>query len=273
VALREIRNLSLADQVFEQIGREVMTGQLAAGTQLPPERTLVKTFGVNRHVVREALKRLEQIGLIKIAQGGGTLVLDFKRSAGLDLLALMAEHAHAEDADMTYWLAVHEMRAALATDAVKLCARRASQDAKAEIVAAAERMTTASDADLFALEIRFWEHVIDGADNIAYRLAYNSLLRAVLAPAAVQLAEQWTVYEIKEAGYRLGIANAIAAGDAASAEAKTRESMNLVVDLLRKHPAVASRHTASPTTSPARVPRAAAKKRPERAPKKLPRSG
>lgn len=93
--LRTVRNQSLGDQVFEQLGREIVLGHFAPGEHLPPERTLVETFGVNRHVVREALKRLEQMGLIRGAQGDGTLVLDFKKTAGLDLLALMAEQAQA----------------------------------------------------------------------------------------------------------------------------------------------------------------------------------
>jgi GntR family transcriptional repressor for pyruvate dehydrogenase complex len=233
--LRVVRNLSLPDQVFEQLAQEIISGQFPPGSQIPPERALVVTFKVNRHVVREALKRLEQIGLVKSAQGGGTIALDFKKTAGLDLLALMAEHAQADDAAMTYWLATHEMRAAIAADAVRLCAIRASKRAKTEIVEIARKMAEVADGpELFMLEFRFWEHVMDGAGNIAYRLAYNSLVRAVLSPAAVALAQTWSIYEIKEAGYRIPLANAILAGDAATAEAKTRESLGMVVAHLAK---------------------------------------
>jgi GntR family transcriptional repressor for pyruvate dehydrogenase complex len=233
--LRVIRNLSLADQVFEQLAREILTGQFPAGTQIPPERTLVSTFKVNRHVVREALKRLEQIGLVRVAQGGGTVALDFKKTAGLDLLALMAEHAETDDRAMTYWLSVHEMRAAIASDAVRLCALRASKDEKTEILATARKMAEVADGtELFMLEFRFWELVIEGAGNIAYRLAYNSLVRAVLAPAAAEMAQAWSIYEIKKAEYRLPIANAIMVSDAVTAEARTRESMGLVVMHLSK---------------------------------------
>ncbi|HEX3593928.1 MAG TPA: GntR family transcriptional regulator [Polyangiaceae bacterium] len=228
--LRVIRNLSLADQVFEQLATEILTGHFAPGAQIPPERTLVTTFKVNRHVVREALKRLEQIGLVKVAQGGGTIALDFKKTAGLDLLALMAEYAQADDQAMTYWLSVHEMRAAVASDAARLCALRASKEAKAEILATARKMAEVADGpELFMLEFRFWELVLDGANNIAYRLAYNSLVRAVLSPAAAELAQTWSIHEIKEAEYRLPIARAIVSGDAATAESETRHSLGLVL--------------------------------------------
>ncbi|HEX4447797.1 MAG TPA: GntR family transcriptional regulator, partial [Polyangiaceae bacterium] len=91
--LHAIRARSLSEQVFEQLAAEIITGRYSPGDNLPAERALTDVFDVNRHVVREALKRLEQIGLVKVSQGGGTKVLDFKRHAGLDLLAIMSEHA------------------------------------------------------------------------------------------------------------------------------------------------------------------------------------
>ena len=53
---------------------------------MPSERTLAEELGVNRHAVREALKRLQQAGLIRIAQGGATRVLDWRQSGGLEVL-------------------------------------------------------------------------------------------------------------------------------------------------------------------------------------------
>jgi GntR family transcriptional regulator, transcriptional repressor for pyruvate dehydrogenase complex len=233
--LRTVRSQSLGDQIFEQLSREIILGRLAPGAQLPSERALVTTFGVNRHAVREALKRIEQVGLVRIAQGGGTIVLDFKRSAGLDLMALMAEYASAEADAMSYWLAVHEMRAVLGADAARLCAIRGGGELGPALVALAERMKTArDDQELFELEIDFWERVIDGSGNIAYRLGYNTLLKAVLSPATVEVARTWSVQEVRESGYRVAIARAIAQGDGSRAEAETRESMNRPVRLLER---------------------------------------
>jgi GntR family transcriptional repressor for pyruvate dehydrogenase complex len=253
MALKAIRNQSLNDQIFEQLGREIMLGRFAVGAHLPPERTLGTTFGVNRHVVREALKRLEQIGLIRVTQGEGTVVLDFRRTAGLDLLALMAEHVGADADVMSYWLAVHEMRAALGADAARLCAERGSKALKQELLAIADRMAAVGDGpELFTLEIEFWTRVIDGSGNIAYRLGYNTLIKAVLSPSAVDLARTWSIHEIRQDGYRALIAKAIAAGNAKKAEAKTRESMNLVVAFLKKQ-LVAGTQAAGKTRAPART--------------------
>ena len=233
MALRVIQSRSLADQVFEQLTSEILSGRCAVGTNLPAERKLVETFDVNRHVVREALKRLEQVGLVKISQGGGTKVRDFTRHAGLDLLALMADYASASEDTLTYWLAVHEMRLANAADVARLCAIRASPELKSEILSIARKMSKADDgAELFGLELRFWDRLLEGAQNIAYRLAYNSLVKGALAPAVADVARALSIKEIKDTGYRLPIANAIAKGDAHAAESRTREALRGVVERL-----------------------------------------
>ncbi|HEX4340550.1 MAG TPA: GntR family transcriptional regulator [Polyangiaceae bacterium] len=235
MVFRAVKNQSLGDQVFEQVAREILTGRFTPGEQLPSERALVTTFGVNRHVVREALKRIEQLGLVSVTHGGGTVVLDFRKHAGLDLMAVMADNAQADDESMTYWLAVHEMRAAIGADAARLCAIRAPKEVKARLSAIAQRMAELGDGpELFDLEIEFWELVIDGSANLAYRLGFNTLMKGVLAKATIELARSWSIHEVKESGYRGAIARAIAEGNAKQAEAKTRESMNLVVTYLDK---------------------------------------
>ncbi len=227
--LHAIRSRSLSEQVFEQVAAEIITGRYAPGSLLPAERALTVVFDVNRHVVREALKRLEQIGLVKISQGGGTRVLDFKRHAGLDLLAIMSEHARGGDDVAAIWLAVLEMRAAIAADLARLCARRAGDDVKKDLVALAEQMQATSDDDeLFRLDVRFWERLADGAGNIAYRLALNTMTRSVEIKGA--LAIQWSVHELKNTEFRLPIATAIASGDESRAEMVARDAMRIAVD-------------------------------------------
>jgi DNA-binding FadR family transcriptional regulator len=230
VPLRAIQNRSLADQVFEQLAGEIMTERYAPGRSLPAERTLAEVFGVNRHVVREGLKRLEQIGLVKISQGGGTQVLDFKQHAGLDLLAIMAEHAHGGKDVATIWLAVLEMRATIAGDVARLCALRASTSVKRALLTIAEEMPRAATSQqLFRLEVQFWERAIEGANNLAYQLAFNSLIKGSYAMG--KLAEDWSAAELRDGDYRTAIARAILSGDATKAEAETREAMRRAVSV------------------------------------------
>jgi DNA-binding FadR family transcriptional regulator len=229
--LRAIENRSLADEVFNQICDEIVSGRYEPGHHLMAERMLAEVFGVNRHVVREAIKRLEQIGLVKVSQGGGTKVLDFKRHAGLDFLAMMTDHPRTGEDVLKYWLSVIEMRAAIAADVAKLCARRASEESKRELVTiSAEMKRTTARHTLYLLEVRFWEKVVDGSANIAYRLAYNSLVKG--ASALPDRAHQWTAYELEGTGHRIAIAEAIASGNEVLAEAETRKAMQVSLDFL-----------------------------------------
>jgi GntR family transcriptional regulator, transcriptional repressor for pyruvate dehydrogenase complex len=57
--------------VLEKIESDLLDGRLAPGDRLPPERELASTLGVGRSSVREALRVLEVLGLIRTATGSG----------------------------------------------------------------------------------------------------------------------------------------------------------------------------------------------------------
>jgi DNA-binding FadR family transcriptional regulator len=224
MVLRALTSRSLADQVFDQLAGEIMTERYAAGSSLPSERALSELLGVNRQVIREALKRLEQLKLVKIAQGGATKVLDFRRTARLDLLAMMAEHARGGEEVARYWLSVLEMRAAIGCDMARLCALRAPQAVRDQLVSLSTEMRKAgSDEQLFALDVRFWETLVDGSDNIVYRLALNTMVEGTLVMG--ELGQAWDVQELRVCDFRMPIAKAIAAGDASRAENVTRKTL------------------------------------------------
>jgi GntR family transcriptional repressor for pyruvate dehydrogenase complex len=62
--------------IVDQIRSAIVSGRLAQGERLPPERTLAEQFGVSRVTVRDALRGLEAMGLIEVRVGarGGAFV-------------------------------------------------------------------------------------------------------------------------------------------------------------------------------------------------------
>jgi len=77
--------------VVEQIQEAILEGRLKPGVRLPPERRLQETFQASRGTLREALRVLEQKGLISIRTGakGGAVVNALSTeqvSESLDLL-------------------------------------------------------------------------------------------------------------------------------------------------------------------------------------------
>lgn len=71
--MAEFKTVSLADQVFERLENDIITGFYARGEVLT-ELRLVEQLGVSRTPIREALRRLEQERLIRDT-GKGSLVL------------------------------------------------------------------------------------------------------------------------------------------------------------------------------------------------------
>lgn len=60
-----IQKSSLSDQVYNHIKRMILSGELKGGDKVPEER-VGQRFGVSRTPIREALKRLEEYGLIRV---------------------------------------------------------------------------------------------------------------------------------------------------------------------------------------------------------------
>ena len=65
---------SVADQVAKKILDLVRTGNLKPGDQLPTERDLSQMLQVSRPSVREALRGLQILGVVKTRQGGGAYI-------------------------------------------------------------------------------------------------------------------------------------------------------------------------------------------------------
>ena len=71
IPLTPISRESLKGQIVAQIKTLMFSDKIQVGQKLPPERELALRFKVSRVVVREALKSLEQSGLVEIRTGSG----------------------------------------------------------------------------------------------------------------------------------------------------------------------------------------------------------
>lgn len=69
-----IKRKRLADQVVERICSLVADGTYPVGDRLPPEPELCSMFGVGRSTLREAVRVLENRGLVEVRHGDGTFV-------------------------------------------------------------------------------------------------------------------------------------------------------------------------------------------------------
>lgn len=219
--LKPVRKQSLSDAVFDQLREQIVRGALTAGEALPAERALCEALDVNRGAVREALKRLAQARLVSVQHGGASRVLDYRSSAGLELLPdLLLDQAGGFDPIVVR--SIVEMRSALAPDIARLAATRGGAALADALDAIVERMDDAH-GDLPALQriaMEFWSTLVDGTENVAYRLAYNSLRDAY--GKCMDLLTGILADELGDRKSYRAIATAVRRGDARSAERLAR---------------------------------------------------
>lgn len=166
----------LSDRIHAQLRDQILAGELAPGAAVPSERRLSEQLGASRHAVREALKRLQEAGLIRISQGGATRVRDWRHDGGLDLLLALAATGDAPP-ELELERAALELRASIGADVARRAAQRATAAERADIVARAEALAAHADLEARNAEYeRLWDGLVDAARNVAYRLALNTLM-------------------------------------------------------------------------------------------------
>ncbi len=69
----EHKIVSLADQVFERLEHDILAGNYHKG-EVFTEMKLAEILGVSRTPIREALRRLEQEGIVKMSTKGAVIV-------------------------------------------------------------------------------------------------------------------------------------------------------------------------------------------------------
>lgn len=161
------------EEIAEGLRAQILGGKYGPGERLPSERELSARLGVNRSSVREALKKLEQLGMIAIRPGGGARVVPMQQ-AGLGVLRHMLG-GRAPDRDfVAQWLDVREIVVAGA-------ARFAVERGTAEELAEAKRLlrklvaTTTRDAEFVAVGDRLVALIAQASRNVVLQMVTNGL--------------------------------------------------------------------------------------------------
>jgi GntR family transcriptional repressor for pyruvate dehydrogenase complex len=217
-----LRREPVSDQLFARLRDRILSGAIAPGDPLPSERDLAAEYGVNRHAVREAVKRLQQCRLIEVFHGGRTRALDWRRTAGLDLALDVPGTLDAIGVPGV----VHdtlEMRVCVGADAARLCASRAGAEQRAAIVAAAQAYAERGPdlTDLNLADIEWWRLIVEGSRNLAYLLSFNSLVDNAIAIGEAPL--DLRSDELLDVEAHRALAERISRQDARGAERLARE--------------------------------------------------
>lgn len=166
---------SLATQVSRRLVVSILRGDLESGSQLPSENELARQFNVSRPVVREAVKEVEMLGLVRRRQGRLTQVApsDEWRHLAPELLAARTEVGAVED----LMLELLELRRMVELEAAALAARRRTEEDIEAMKTSLDRMDAdLSDTGRFAQDdIEFHDAILTATRNNLLRPLYRQL--------------------------------------------------------------------------------------------------
>jgi DNA-binding FadR family transcriptional regulator len=168
---RPIVRESVAEMVARRVLDMVKAGVLKPGDQLPPERELARSLDVSRPSLREAIRGLTILGVVRTRQGGGAYISE------LDADALLGP--------IQFYLALEDMNVGALYDARSLIesdvARRAAENMSTEELGSLEKILAAqketlADPDAFRLsDYAFHEAIWEGCRNAFLKRIGQSL--------------------------------------------------------------------------------------------------
>ncbi len=218
-----------ADEVVQQIELLILDGVLRDGDRLPGERELSQSLEVSRPILRDALKELENRGLLISHHGGGTFVADIIGQVfSKPITDLISRHARATRDYLEYRRELEGLTAELA-------AQRATDTDKALLSRIIEDMRhahgTQEPEDELAADVEFHNAVGEAAHNIillhTMRACYRLLSEGIFF-------NRKAVFSLPNARERLldqhiAIHDAILAGDPEAAKAAAQAHIDFVM--------------------------------------------
>lgn len=164
----------ISDEIVQQIREALLSGRVQSGDRLPTERQLAEQFGASRASVREALRGLEQEGVIRIKKGvsGGVFVatIDHQLVARpMETLLRLKK------------LSIHEIaeaRLIFEPEAARLAAQRATPEDLAQMAEVIQQMDAAvrKGKTFGSYDLKFHKLVAQAARNPVLQMVSESML-------------------------------------------------------------------------------------------------
>lgn len=226
-----IKTGRLADDVSNQIKEAIFQGDYQPGEKIPSEHELVGLFGVSRVIVREAIRNLEQTGLVEIRRGpkGGAFVQSLSHNSVSLIVKDLFKLAKGTVKE------VMEVRLAIEPIAAGIAAERATKEDLSLLKKNLDEQTKKPGQKTIEGNINFHRLLARCSHNPIYEIIINILLDFstdlivnILPPGEVlhDTTSHPELYEL------------IKSKDAQKAEAKMRSHLDDVIPLMRAAEAI-----------------------------------
>ena len=154
--------LNRVEEVARELVNRIRSGEWQPDMRLPSEQSMAVQFGVSRTVIREAIARLKNEGLVTTRQGSGAFVRDWETSS----LHLDPEISKS----LKSVLFIAELRKGIEAEAAALAAERRTRKDLAAIEKAYARVseTTRARGDSTRADMGFHRAIADASHNPYY---------------------------------------------------------------------------------------------------------
>ena len=228
---RVVKRSKVYEQLVDFLLDDIQSGRFSVGDELPTERDMMEQFKVGRPAVREALLRLERMGLIDVSPGKRACVRRptisrlIEEMGGAAKMLLLDERANKHFQDV---------RILLETSIARLAAKSVTDEELNVLRHTLENnLASCDDADRFAdTDMAFHFELV--------KITHNPILEQMFSTMYDWLIEQRTTsLKVKgqtQTAYRShqAIFKAIAARDADAAETAMREHLEQVQAVWRQ---------------------------------------
>lgn len=136
----QVKKQHLSEIVADRLQEMIVSGQYQVGERLPAERELAASLGVSRNILREAIKFIQERGLVNVQSGSGVYVT----ASEADVLSRsMTLYTRREQISIAQ---LFEVRWILEVENARLAARKADANRIAELWACLQRMQSTLDS-------------------------------------------------------------------------------------------------------------------------------
>lgn len=210
--------------VLDQLGREIVSGALPEGHTFTLQ-SIGERFDISRTVAREAMRALEQLGLVTSSRRVGLTVRSSDSWAVFDPTVITWRLQ--DDAERPRQLhSLTELRIAVEPIAAYNAASNATREQREELVALAQRMrelgesTHGASSDFLQADMRFHSLLLEASGNEMFRALSSPLLKALYGRTEFGLQPETSATEALDAHDEL--ARAISSGEPEAAENAAR---------------------------------------------------
>jgi GntR family transcriptional repressor for pyruvate dehydrogenase complex len=229
--LKSVERVPLVDMVVDRLRESIERGGLTSGDRLPAEPELIAQLGVSRTVLREAIQRLQTIGLVSVRRGLGTYVADRDNLGSCARLVRTAMTLSAEEL-----LEFIELREAVEAHAARCAASLATEHDVAELESLCTQMEDQREGrqeqEAIDLDMRFHLRMVAVGGNKLMRSVLEILHEFILEGMRRTMPppEHWPLSR----RIHMALVDAIRRHDPDAAERAIHEHMSLLASRLQE---------------------------------------